>query len=307
MATAKYPMRLVTRRTGLTSHLIRAWERRHNAVSPERTDTNRRLYSDADIERLILLRDATSAGHSIGQIAELPKHELERLVAESAPAAKAGLEGAGRLQVDACLKESMTAVAGFDPERLENVLSRAAVSLSQSEWLDGLIVPLLTGIGDRWEEGSLDVVNEHLASAVVRTLLGNINEAIRRDESAPRLIATTPAGQGHELGALLATVIAASEGWNSTYLGPNLPAAEIASAIELRRARTVGLSLVYPTDDPDLPGELRDLRSRLRNGVTILAGGRAVSGYQAVLEEIGATLIHDLGALREALTRIRGN
>ena len=55
----KYAMKVVTRRTGLTSHAIRVWEKRYNAVEPERTDTNRRLYSEADIERLIDLHRAT--------------------------------------------------------------------------------------------------------------------------------------------------------------------------------------------------------------------------------------------------------
>ena len=61
-----YPVRYVARQTGLTPHLIRSWERRYAAVAPRRTDTNHRLYSDDDIERLSLLRNAVKAGQSIG-------------------------------------------------------------------------------------------------------------------------------------------------------------------------------------------------------------------------------------------------
>ena len=76
--------------TGLSPHLIRIWEKRYGAVAPKRTATNRRLYSDAEIERLNLLRLATAAGHSIGNIAKLPLRRLKSLVA------KAELSGATR-------------------------------------------------------------------------------------------------------------------------------------------------------------------------------------------------------------------
>ncbi len=307
MEAAKYPMRLVTRRTGLTSHLIRAWERRHGAISPHRTPTNRRLYSDEDVERLELLRDATAAGHSIGQIAELETVELRRLVAELRPGGRPSAEGAPALDAGAVQREALAAVTAFDPQRLENVLSRAAVSLSQNAWIEAVVVPLLHEIGDRWADGSLSVANEHLAAAVVRTVLGNMNETIGREEAAPRLVVTTPPGQLHELGALLVTVWAASEGWNSTYLGPNLPTADIAAAARMRRAQAVGLSLVYPEQDPDLAGELRNLRRRLQKGVMILVGGRAAHHYRDVLEEIEATVVHDLQDLRETLRRRRSN
>ncbi len=78
----RHPISYVARRCGLTTHAIRVWERRYDAVRPVRTGKNRRLYSDADIERLRLLKTVTSAGHSIGQIAELGLEELQALATE---------------------------------------------------------------------------------------------------------------------------------------------------------------------------------------------------------------------------------
>ena len=73
----------VARRTGLTAHVIRIWEKRYGAVQPERTGTNRRLYSEEQIERLSLLREITRAGHSIGPVAKLPTENLRKLAAEA--------------------------------------------------------------------------------------------------------------------------------------------------------------------------------------------------------------------------------
>jgi DNA-binding transcriptional MerR regulator len=81
MNEAQYPIPLVARLTGLSAHVIRILEQRYRAAEPQRTATKRRLYSQLDIERLNLLWDVTQAGHSIGQVAQLPTDELGKLVA----------------------------------------------------------------------------------------------------------------------------------------------------------------------------------------------------------------------------------
>jgi DNA-binding transcriptional MerR regulator len=83
MEEAHQAIKVVARRTGLSAHVIRIWEKRYGAVEPERTGTNRRLYSDEQIERLSLLRDITQAGHSIGHVAKLPTEKLRQLAKES--------------------------------------------------------------------------------------------------------------------------------------------------------------------------------------------------------------------------------
>jgi len=66
-----YTIRYVSIRTGLKPHVLRAWEKRYDAVCPRRNETNRRLYSNSDIRRLQLLRRAVQSGHSISQVAAL--------------------------------------------------------------------------------------------------------------------------------------------------------------------------------------------------------------------------------------------
>ena len=78
----RHPIRVVARRTGITLHVLRAWERRYAVVEPGRTEGGQRLYSDADIERLKLLRDAVASGRSISQVAPLGEAALAELVAQ---------------------------------------------------------------------------------------------------------------------------------------------------------------------------------------------------------------------------------
>ena len=118
------------------------------------------------------------------------------------------------------------------------------------------------------------------------------------------LVVTTPAGQIHELGALLVGA-AANLGWHVNYLGASLSAAEIAGAARQNRARAVALSLVYPEDDHRLDGELTRLHESLPPEVTLLVGGRAMPAYHDVLEKIGATQIADLTDLCATLDDLR--
>lgn len=293
----RHPIGVVMRRTGLKPDLIRVWQRRYGAVAPARTGTRRRLYSDADIERLQLLAALVGAGRRIGGLAELTTGELVALLRAD--------RGAERPpDADDLLGACLTAVLEFDGPGLEGRLLQAARDLSRVHLIEGLVVPLLRRIGELWHEGALRPSHEHLASAVVRSFLGNLRETPAPPD-APVLIVTTPAGQLHELGALVAAATARAEGWAVLYLGPNLPAEEIATAAERRRAAAVALSITFPPDDPALASELELLGRLLAPGVALLVGGQARQGYRAVLGALRALDLPDLAALRRTLGPLR--
>jgi methanogenic corrinoid protein MtbC1 len=303
-------MKVVVRRTGLSPHVIRVWEKRYGAVVPSRTPTRRRLYTDAEIQRLLLLRQATLAGHSIGQIARLPSERLRELVAVEAnatpaPAASARFHPDGAPPASAHLDACMVAVDQLDATALETALMRARVALSHTAFIETLIIPLMQNIGDLWRDGRLRNMHEHLTSAVVRTLLGSLVTTAGLPPTAPHFIVTTPAGQLHEIGALIIASIASTEGWRVTYLGPNLPAEDIAAAVQQQHARAVGLSIVYPPDNPHLQQELARLRQYLSPEVAVFVGGRAAPGYRDTLQRIGAVLSSGLAEFRLHLETLR--
>lgn len=309
--TEWHPIRVAARRTGLSPHVIRAWEKRYGAVTPRRTETNRRVYSQEDVERLSLLRRSTLLGRSIGQIAKLSSEELRRLVSEDEAAQRSANAGtppelipttghAARI-LGSCLE----AAKELDADRLQNELDTAVVTLSRPVLMSEVLVPLLQSLGSAWREGSVRVAHEHLATAVVRSFVGSLNGAFHVPSNAPPLLVTTPSGQLHEIGALLAAAMAASDGWRTIYLGPSLPADEIAGAARQAEARAVALSLIYPTDDPHVVSELKKLRKFLPSTTRLIVGGRASSSYRSVLDEIGATVVEDLEALMRELQTLR--
>lgn len=313
-----HPIKVAVRRTGLSPHVIRAWEKRYDAVTPTRTPTNRRLYTDADIRRLRLLRKATLAGHNIGHIAHLSTEQLVELVAqEEAMAAPPVPDVPAAVKVPrvaetmpepiiSYLERCLAAIEQLDATELESALMRARVALSQPAFIEHLIVPLMQRIGERWHDGSMRIMHEHLASAVIRTILGALQEhTVGVAETAPTLVVATPAGQLHEIGALIVAATAAREGWNVTYLGPNLPAEEIAAAVQHKHARALALSIVHPADDPRLEHELMKLHHYLVQDIPVLLGGRSALGYRQVLRRIGAKALDDMAGLRAYLETLR--
>ena len=302
----KYPIRAVVQLTGLSAFTIRAWERRYKTVEPLRTETNRRMYTEEDIEKLKLLNGATRNGHNIGSIAALSVGELRELITvrnfnstRSTDNGKIELPDSADGYTELCLN----AIKKLDQRGLENILSKASVNLSQPQLLENLLLPLLDKIGSCWQDGSIRVVNEHMASSVIRTFLANQKDSFRAEENAPRLIIATPTGQLHEFGALIASAIAAFEGWNAVYLGPNLPAIDIISAAEQLNARGVVLSISYEIDDQYLRRDLEKLEM-ITGNIPLIVGGRGVKLYGKSLENTGARFIDDWKLFRSALTQL---
>ncbi len=310
----RHPIGVVSRRTGLKPDLIRAWERRYGAVEPGRTETRRRFYSDADVERLLLLRRVMSTGRGIGQVAGLSNVALQALI-EDDPGVPAGMVGTvgrtGAVPVVAAegaelfLALCLSATQRLDVRDLQLQLDRASVALSRINLLEKLLAPLLNRVGELWHRGELRPSHEHMASAMVRSFLGGMRESYHLPATAPHLVVTTPARQVHELGALIVAATAATEGWQATYLGPDLPPEEIAAAAVQKGARAVAISIVYPPDDPLLGDDLRKLHRLLPAGTELFVGGRAAAAYATVLEDIGALQLDSLSRLREELELIR--
>ena len=82
---SSFSIQAAAERSGLTPHVIRAWERRYRAIEPERSPGKHRLYSESEIERLAMLNRAVRSGHRIGKIATLPTEQLRDLVADRPP------------------------------------------------------------------------------------------------------------------------------------------------------------------------------------------------------------------------------
>ncbi len=304
----RHPIKVVCHRTSLTAHVIRVWEKRYGLICCSRTLSNRRLYSDEEIERLRLLKILTDCGHRISQIACLTLDELHLLQKKSLPTPAAATPSDGHeydhATPDQCLEGCLEAVNNLEAPTLAQLLDDARVRYGQRTTLLRVIAPLIYEVGERWRKGEMRVSHEHLATCAVRDYVGLGSRTQTCPANAPELVVATPSGQVHEVGALLAAAAARDVGWRVTYLGPSLPAEEIVSCVNARKAKAVALSVVYPSDDPNVPVELTNLRRLLPQHVAVLIGGRAAYGYHQAVRVPDIRLVNGLAEIEQALDEI---
>jgi methanogenic corrinoid protein MtbC1 len=290
--------------------VIRAWEKRYAAVVPGRSATQRRLYTDQDVERLVLLKRATEAGRTISEAARLGNAELAALLrtdeATGGTAPVSAIDGAKGLE-QAHLERCLQAAVSAEPERLRVFLASAAAELGRPALIEGVLAPLMEAIGSRWEHGGMQIYEEHLATMVVRSMLDSLAQPDPRNSAGPVVVVATPSGQLHELGAMVAAAVANTAGWRVSYPGCNLPAAEIAACALRVGARAVALSISYPEGDAAVVAELRALRDLLPRETDLMVGGRAAASYRGAIDPAGVCWITDIRSLREELGRLARN
>jgi DNA-binding transcriptional MerR regulator/methylmalonyl-CoA mutase cobalamin-binding subunit len=274
-----HPIRYVARQTGLSSYLIRVWEKRYKAVVPERTETNRRLYSDADILRLQMLKKAVASGHNISQVAGLSLNELMKLINRNYSRStddSGSLEHLKPAAPQFC-EAALASVRDLDAAGLAFALEQAAVHLTRRELIESVIAPLGERIGELWRAGDMKIINEHLATPVIRAFLWELLRSTEVPYSAQRIVVATPNGNRHELGALAVALIARESGWRSLYFGTGLPSNEIAIAVASSGARAVALSISHVPDRQQLISEIQKLRRKVKADVAIFIGGQGTN------------------------------
>lgn len=284
MSEPRYRIGTLARLTGVTTHAIRIWERRYSALAPSRTAGGARLYTDGDVQRLRLVKKLLERGYTISAVAKLDIAELARLApleaAASSPAPGSESEARARLLIE----ELLAAIAELDLERAGRTLLQATNAFSPHDLVTQVLAPTLDQIGQRWESGEICVASEHAASALLRTQLGALLAA-QPVGGKPPVVCTTPAGEQHELGALLAAVLIAMHGRRAIFLGANLPAEQVAQAARLSKAGAVALSLVGISSDLARQ-ELLTICKALPPGVEVLVGGRRVAELPGLPERV---------------------
>ena len=187
------------------------------------------MYTDKDVQRLRVIKKLLERGYTISAVAKLDMAELARLTPANGATLAKPVDSEVKMRSRELIDELLRAVAEMDLDRAARVLMQATNSFSPHDLVLEVLAPALDEIGTRWESGDICIASEHAASAMLRTQLGALLAAQPVNGRSP-VICTTPAGEQHELGALLAAVVIAMYGRRAIYLGANLPAVQIAQA-----------------------------------------------------------------------------
>lgn len=255
-----YSLREIVEETGLSKLVLHAWERRYGVIVPERTETGRRIYRHEDLLRLQLLKACVDNGQRIGSIIHLPNDELQRI-----------LLGRKRLHD---LGDIVAAIELMDSDGLDRMLGARFMTLGPVDFCREVVLPLMGEVGRLWAEDGLPIASEHLVTAAIRALLSGALKLMPAPRGTHRMVFSTIEGELHEIGSLVAAVIARHHGVHATYLGSQIPAAALAEAVVKTSSTIVCLSGALKRNR-NAPPQIKGIRAALPADVALWLGGTA--------------------------------
>ncbi len=263
----------LSRRLGVSDHVLRAWESRYGLLQPVRSAGGFRLYSEADESRVRRMQAHLARGLSAAEAARAVLGEDNGVGhGRAAPTA-------GALPDD--LRQALDA---FDEPAAQAVLDRLVSDLSLTTVLRDVVLPYLTELGERWESGTASVAQEHFASNVIRGRLAGLARGWGNGHG-PRAVLACPPGELHDLALMIFGIALNRNGWRIDYLGMNTPVEELTRTVDARRPDLVVLAVTLPEN---LEPHAAQLTALARRAPLALAGAGATPQIAAA---VGARLL----------------
>jgi MerR family transcriptional regulator, light-induced transcriptional regulator len=260
----------LSKRSGVSPELLRAWERRYGLLRPVRSAGGLRLYTSADVERVRVMRQHLSDGVAAAEAAALT---LRAGVGdEAAPMA---------FRPEAVRDDLADALDRYDEPRAQAILDRLLAVATVDTLLSEVVLPYLRELGERWRRGDASVAQEHFASSVVRGRLLGLARGWGLGLGPTAVLACLP-GEQHDLGLIAFGLALRSRGWRIVYLGSDSPIETVEEVSRQLDPSLVVLTAVSSDRVEPVVTQLRALADRHR-----LALGGAAAGNGA-LEAGGA-------------------
>jgi len=271
------PIRTVSSLTGVNAVTLRAWERRYNLITPQRTPKGHRLYTHKDVERINQVVDLLNQGISVSHVKPL----LDQMPGEVlAPATRDEGDTWKSHQ-----EKMLRAIEKFDEPALDSTYNDALSLYPVDIVNQRLTTPLLRLLGERWKKRETGIAEEHFFSVYLRNKLGTRIHHMNQRGNGPQLLLACLPGELHEIGLLFFALAAVNAGYRVLILGANTPLQQIPGVLDIKPCIGVILSgSAKPARrviDTDLPG----LMARLT--IPVFAGGETAVSYQGKLEQAG--------------------
>jgi len=263
----------LSKRTGVSPELLRAWERRYGLLRPTRSSGGLRLYTSADVERVRRMQDNLADGLAAAEAAGAATRTVPGEAA--APPALAS----------AALRDELTdALDGFDEPRAQAIFDRLLGVSTLEALLSKVVLPYLRELGERWARGEASVAQEHFATAVLRGRLLGIARGWGLGIGPAAVLACLP-GEHHDLGLIAFGLALHACGWRIVYLGPDAP---IETVDDVSRRLQPSLVVLTAVSDERVQPNVERLRGLAAHQRLALGGAAAASG---VLESEGVLML----------------
>ncbi|MEU4195636.1 cobalamin B12-binding domain-containing protein [Kribbella sp. NPDC026611] len=267
----------LSKRAGVSEHVLRAWETRYGLLSPARSSGGFRLYSDDDLRRVRRMQAHLADGLSAAEAARAVLAEPAVPVVDPVSRQLAQASGLDNLR---------TALDELDERAAHVVLDQLFGALTIEAVIRDVLLPYLHELGDRWSRGEVSVAQEHFASNVIRSRLAALAPGWGGGRG-PRALLACPPGELHDIALLSFGLVLRRSGWRVVFLGADSPMNDIERTAAALAPELIMLSASHPARFDTIRTELVRLASRR---VLALAGPGA---SPELATAVGAEYIND--------------
>lgn len=269
-----YRIRTISELTGIPKNTLIAWERRYGVVQPQRLENGYRSYTEKDLQRLLRIKGALQTGLSISEAVELLKNEQPLPPFQRVPAPLPHPENGDGYAV---LREQLIqAFIHYQGQEARRILSKL-LPLSFEERLHQIFFPVLREIGELWASGAINVAQEHYASAIIRDQLVSILLGVgTQNTRMPHAACATFPEEQHEIAAIALGVHLALNGYRVSYLGANLPLADLLEFVSQQQPSLICISAIMAPAREQVLHYARTLREHSPPHTRLILGGRGM-------------------------------
>lgn len=267
---AQYTIKDLERLTGIKAHTIRIWEQRYGVLTPERTQTNIRRYSDEELKYLLNISQLLRHGGKISKLSKLSGDELARELDNLSQTVDKPEEYYA-IHVD----KLIIAMVELSEEKFEKVISQTSIKYGFEQTMLNVIIPFLTKVGLMWLTGEINVAQEHFISNLIRRkMIVAIDGLLLPAPGAKRYILFLPEGELHELGLLFSKYLIKSRGGQTLYLGQSVPLKDLVDASQVYNADCLVTFMTSPDTRENIKHHVDELTKLFADKKIMIAGAQ---------------------------------
>lgn len=258
-----YSIRDLEHLSGVKAHTIRIWEKRYGLLSPDRTDTNIRYYSDSDVRKILNVAMLIKNGYKISHIASFDESKIQaeviRINRQSSDPNK-------------YIDQLMMLTVNLDSLGFEQLLDSIIREIDFRKTMEEIVFPFFERIGVLWQAGSIFTAHEHFVSNLIRNRLIREAGKFSNDDSERLILFFLRENEWHELGLLYLNYLAAQAAFRCVYMGQSLPFDDLSNLLSAGKYDFICTSFVHAMEKPELEQYLVNLSLAFNSGKILVSG-----------------------------------
>ena len=287
---AEYKIKDLENLTGIKSHTIRIWEKRYRILSPDRTDTKIRTYSDSELTHLLTVSMLNRNGIKISKIAKLSQDDMNKLLWDI----KVNKEP------EYSMDKLLLSLVSLDEELFKETLANLLESEGLEKTFTDHLIPFLDRIGIMWLIGSVNPAQEHFMSNLIRQkIISEIDKQEIPVSTEKSVLMYLPEHEWHEMSLLFYHFLLRSKGVPTFYLGQSLPYESLVECIEKLKPNYILSSWLTAVDEKLVVSYFKKLKSDYPN-LDVFAGGPQIKANSTALKKY-IIEVNDLASIMKHL------